>query len=59
MKTKTRTVRLTTWIDEEIDLATKQFFNIWIRAELSEQFRIKLYELEQFARAIEERIWGK
>jgi hypothetical protein len=38
--------------DEEIDLFTKQFFNIWIGAELSEQFRIKLYELEDFARAI-------
>ena len=38
--------------DEEIDLFTKQFFNIWIGAELSEQFRIKLYELEEFARAI-------
>ena len=38
--------------DEEISDSTKQFFNIHSEAKLSEQFRIKLYELEDFARAI-------
>jgi hypothetical protein len=41
--------------DEEIDDYTKAYFNIHPEAKLSEQFRIKLYELQEFARAIEER----
>jgi hypothetical protein len=38
--------------DEEIDYITKKYFNIHPEAKLSEQFKIKLYELEDFARAI-------
>jgi hypothetical protein len=38
--------------DDEISDSTKQFFNIHSEAKLSEQFRIKLYELEDFAKAI-------
>ena len=38
--------------DEEIDYITKKYFNIHPDAKLSEQFKIKLYELEDFARAI-------
>jgi hypothetical protein len=41
--------------DEEIDYYTKAYFNIHPDAHLSEQFKIKLYELQEFARAIEER----
>ena len=41
--------------DEEIDDYTKAYFNIHPEAKLSEQFKIKLYELQDFARAIEER----
>jgi hypothetical protein len=38
--------------DEKIDYITKKYFNIHPEAKLSEQFKIKLYELEDFARAI-------
>jgi hypothetical protein len=38
--------------DEEIDYITKKYFNIHPEAKLSEQFKIKLYELEDFARAL-------
>ena len=38
--------------DEEIDYYTKTYFNIHPDAQLSEQFRIKLYELQDFAKAI-------
>lgn len=41
--------------DEEIDNYTKAYFNIHPEAKLSEQFKIKLYELQEFAKAIEER----
>ena len=41
-----------TLTDEEIDYITKKYFDIHPEAKLSEQFRIKLYELEDFARAI-------
>jgi hypothetical protein len=38
--------------DEEIDYITKKYFNIHPDAKLSEQFKIKLYELKDFAKAI-------
>jgi hypothetical protein len=38
--------------DEQIAYITKKYFNIHPEAKLSEQFKIKLYELEDFARAI-------
>ena len=44
--------QLKTLTDEEIVDSVRQYFNIHPEAKLSEQFRIKLYELEDFARAI-------
>jgi hypothetical protein len=45
--------------DEEIDYTTKKYFDIHPEAKLSEQFKIKLYELEDFARAILKKARGK